>query len=148
MPELLRAEWGYPISLGGERDPVVPVGAEARAEHAVRSCPAHGSQARTAHPWRRAPPVIAPLTARSAPSAATMRMRIWIAAPTDHLVVAVGRVGRRSHPQRPRRRGASATPSVIQRPISKIAASATTRRAADLNGATPNLAGAQASTFG
>lgn len=40
LPELLGIDdWGFPLSLTGERDPQVPVGLTEHADHAVRSCP-------------------------------------------------------------------------------------------------------------
>jgi len=40
LPELLCLdEWGFPISLTGERDPVVPAGLGGHAKRAVKACP-------------------------------------------------------------------------------------------------------------
>ena len=40
LPELLRHDdWGFPVSVSGERDPEVPIALESHARHAVTSCP-------------------------------------------------------------------------------------------------------------
>ena len=40
LPEVLATdEWGYPMTRTGERDPVVPPGAEEHARRAVKACP-------------------------------------------------------------------------------------------------------------
>ncbi|MGC4110722.1 MAG: ferredoxin [Nocardioides sp.] len=40
LPEVLTVDdFGYPVPRTGERDPVVPRGADAAARHAVRNCP-------------------------------------------------------------------------------------------------------------
>jgi ferredoxin len=40
LPELLAPDdWGFPVSLTGERDPQVPPQLERNARHAERSCP-------------------------------------------------------------------------------------------------------------
>lgn len=40
LPEILdRDEWGYPVSVGGHREPWIVDGARKRAHRAVRACP-------------------------------------------------------------------------------------------------------------
>ena len=40
LPDVLETdEWGYPVSLSGEKEPSLPRAAESRARHAVGSCP-------------------------------------------------------------------------------------------------------------
>ena len=40
LPELLgRDDWGFPVPLYGEREPVAPAHLEEHARHAVASCP-------------------------------------------------------------------------------------------------------------